>query len=121
MTNDTHGDGQARGTSRVTAAAQSLKTTISYLPGRLFGLLHEQYESDGQLVLFRCTECGYTSMSLGSLHAHIERHRGYTRFNIQIPLTKTAMGDFEKLMELTEVVRVDDEETVALEEVDDYA
>ena len=38
--------------------------------------IHEEYESDGGLVLFRCTECEFTSMSLGLLHAHVEGHRG---------------------------------------------
>jgi len=69
-------------------------------------LLHEQYDADGDLVLFGCTECDYVSMSLGGLHAHAETHRGYTRFGIQIPLTKTAMANVDELMELTEVVRV---------------
>ena len=34
-------------------------------------LLHEEYEDEqGRLVLFRCRECGWVSLSLGSLHAH---------------------------------------------------
>lgn len=70
-------------------------------------LLHEEYYVDDGLVLFRCTECGHTDMSLGGLHGHVERHRGYTRFNIQIPFTKTSMGRFEELMEYTEVLRVE--------------
>jgi len=35
----------------------------------LQSVLHEQYESDGDLVLFGCAECDYTSMSLGVLFA----------------------------------------------------
>ncbi len=81
-------------------------------------LLHEQYESGGDLVLFRCTECGWVSMSLGSLHAHVETHRGYTRFGIQIPFTKTAIANADELMKRTEVVRVQDTEEIALEEVE---
>ncbi|MGZ0745740.1 hypothetical protein [Haloparvum sp. AD34] len=81
-------------------------------------LLHEQYESDGSTVLFRCAECGYISLSLGSLHGHIERHRGYTRFNIQVPLTKTAMAKRNALMERTEVLRVDETSEISLEEVE---
>ncbi len=81
-------------------------------------LLHEQYESDGDLVLFRCSECGYIAMSLGSLHAHAETHRGYTRLGIQIPFTKTAMANVDELMKLTEVIRVDATEEIALEEVE---
>lgn len=80
--------------------------------------LHEEYESDGSLVLFRCTECGQTSMSLGSLHAHCEKHRGYTRWNIQLPLTKTSMADFDRLMDYTEVLRVEETSEISLEEVE---
>ena len=82
-------------------------------------LLHEQYESDGDLVLFRCTECEYTSLSLGNLHAHVESHRGYTRFNIQIPFTKTAMANVDELMQRTKVLRVTDTEEIGLDEVSD--
>jgi len=81
-------------------------------------LLHEQYEADGDLVLFRCTECDYTSMSLGGLHGHAESHRGYTRLGIQLPFTSTAPGRADELMKLTEVVRVADAEEIALEEVE---
>lgn len=80
---------------------------------------HEQHEIDGDLVLFRCSECGFASLSLGTLHAHVERHRGYTRFNIQVPFTKTSLANFEELMEYTEVLRVDETSEVSLEEVDD--
>lgn len=80
---------------------------------------HEQHETDGDLVLFRCSECGFASLSLGTLHGHVERHRGYTRFNIRVPFTKTSLANFEELMEYTEVLRVDETSEVALEEVDD--
>jgi len=81
-------------------------------------LLHEQYQSDGDLVLFRCTECDYASMSLGSTHSHIEKHRGYTRFNIQVPLTRTAIADSEELMKRTEILRVTNTEAIELQEVE---
>lgn len=81
-------------------------------------LLHEQYEADGDLVLFRCSECGYTSLSLGGAHGHIEKHRGYTRFNIQIPFTKTSMANVDRLMEYTEIVRVTDTEEITLDQVE---
>lgn len=84
-------------------------------PAELFHVEHET--SGGDLVLFRCTECRHTSLSLGSLHAHIERHRGYTRFGIQVPFTRTAMGNVDELMQRTEIVRVADVEAVGLEEV----
>ena len=81
-------------------------------------LLHEQYEIDGDLVLFRCRECGHTSMSLGSLHAHVETHRGYTRFGIQVPFTKTWFGNEYELMKRTEIVRVTETESMSLAEVE---
>jgi hypothetical protein len=77
-------------------------------------LLHEQYETaDGRPVLFRCTECGYRSQSLGSLHGHAEKHRGW--FGFQLPWR---YGDFEALMELTEVVAIEASEAVSLKEVE---
>jgi hypothetical protein len=86
--------------------------------GLLDGLVHTQYHSDGDLVVFRCFECGYASLSLGSLHAHAERHRGYGRFNIQVPFTKTSQGRFGELMKLTEVLRISDPEKINIGEVD---
>lgn len=80
--------------------------------------LHEQYESDGDLVLFKCTECDYVSLSLGSLHAHVEGHRGYTRFNIQVPFTKTAMANVDRLMKYTTVLRVESARQISLSEVE---
>lgn len=80
-------------------------------------LLHEQYESDGGLVVFRCKECGHISLSLGGLHGHAEKHRGYTPLNISIPFTKTSMGKFDELMKLTEVLRVDETTQISLNEV----
>lgn len=80
----------------------------------LLDYLHEQYQThDGRPVLFRCTECGYRSQSLGSLHAHIEGHRGW--FGFQLPWR---YGDADALMELTEVVAIEDSEAVSLAEVD---
>lgn len=84
----------------------------------LLDRLHEQYESGGDLVLFRCRECDYTSFSLGGTHAHIEGHRGYTRFNIQIPFTKTAMANVDELMKRTEILRVTETNEIEIEEVD---
>lgn len=84
----------------------------------LLNALHEQYEADGDVVLFRCRECGYTSLSLGGCHGHIERHRGYTPLNIQLPFTDTSPGDFDRLMESTEVVAVEKTRRVELSEVE---
>jgi hypothetical protein len=73
----------------------------------LADLLHQEHELDGNLVLFRCSECGQVELSLGSLHGHVERHRGYTRLGIQLPFTKTSPGAVDQLMEHTDVLRVD--------------
>lgn len=81
-------------------------------------MLHEEYESGGKLILFRCSECGQTELSLGALHGHIESHRGYTRFNIQVPFTDTAMADFGRLMEYTDVLRVDETSEISLADVE---
>lgn len=84
----------------------------------LLDLLHDEYQADGQPVLFRCTDCGRLDQSLGSLHAHIERHRGYTRLNIQLPFTRTSPGDADELMKRTEVLRIDGTTEVSLNEVE---
>lgn len=84
----------------------------------LLDQLHEQYESQGKPVLFRCRECGHLSQSIGSLHAHIEGHRGYTRLNIQVPFTKTAMANYDELMQRTEILRVDGATEIGLKEVE---
>lgn len=82
-------------------------------------LLHEEYYSDGDLVLFRCDKCGYTSMSLGWIHSHIETHRGYTRLNIQLPFTKTAPANVGELMKLTTILRITQaEELDSLDQVE---
>lgn len=53
--------------------------------------------------LYRCTECGKESESLGRLHAHAEKHRGL--FGLQLPWR---YGDYEALMEMTEVIELDE-------------
>ena len=73
--------------------------------------------TETDIVIYRCTECGKISVSLGWLHGHVEKHRGYTRFGIQLPLTKTSPGDFGRLMEYTEVLRVEEYEEVGLDDV----
>ena len=84
----------------------------------LLDWFHEEYYSDGDLVLFLCTECGHTSLSLVALHGHVERHRGYTRFGIQIPLTRTSPANVDELMKRTEIVRISETEEISLEEVE---
>ena len=84
----------------------------------LLDFLHEEYTADGGLVLFRCAECGQTYLSLGSCHAHVEGHRGYTRLGIQVPFTKTALANTDELMQRTEVLRVDETSTISLAEVE---
>lgn len=81
--------------------------------------LHEEHETaDGSLVLFQCTECGYVSLSLARLHGHIERHRGYTRFNIQLPFTQTSPGNLDELNDRTRILRTDETTEITREEVE---
>lgn len=82
----------------------------------LLDRFHEEYESNGDIVLFRCKECGHTSMSLGYFHAHVEKHRGRGPFNMLI--WPWNIGDFDALMEYTEVLRVDETDEIMLNEVD---
>lgn len=58
------------------------------------------------LFLYRCTECGKTSLSLGSLHSHIEKHTPWYSW-----------GNFDRLMQHTEILEVKETEEVTLEEV----
>lgn len=84
----------------------------------LLDYLHEEYYADGDLVVFRCSECGYTSLSLGSLHAHIEGHiSGYTRLNIRLPVGRTSYGNFHRLMRFTDVLKVKDTTKIELDDV----
>jgi len=93
-------------------------TNQSQTTNLLERVFHEQYSCEGDLVIFQCRECGYASLSPGSTHAHIEGHRGYTRFNIQIPFTKTAMANVDQLMKRTDVLRVTNTEQIELSEVE---
>jgi len=80
-------------------------------------LLHEQYESDGDLVVFECDQCGYVSLSLGSLHAHIEGHQSFLRWAARmLPLVGEDYA--EPLMEQTNVLRVEEADAISLEEVE---
>lgn len=79
-------------------------------------LLHEQYEVDGDTVLFRCTECGEVYLSIGSMHAHANGHLGFLRaLYHHLPIVG---GPFDAAMEHTEVLRVTDTEPIDLEEVE---
>jgi len=83
----------------------------------LLDKLHEQYESEGQLVVFRCQECGYATLSLGGLHAHIEGHQStITHFLRMLPLV--GPDYVEPLMDQTNILRVDETATIGLEEVE---
>lgn len=68
-----------------------------------------------ELLIYRCTECGKVSVSIGWLHAHIEKHHGFGPWNI-IP-NPLKMGRFKPKMEYTEILRVDEYSEVGLEEV----
>jgi hypothetical protein len=70
------------------------------------------------MILYRCTECGKESVSVGWLHAHIEaKHTGFGPFNL-IP-NPFALGNFDRDMDMTEVLRATDPEQVTIDEVDD--
>jgi hypothetical protein len=83
----------------------------------LTDLLHEEYEADGDLVLFRCSECGYTSLSLGSLHAHVEGHWSFLGW-FKWHWWNVWRSDESKWMDHTEILRVDEAEAISLEEVE---
>lgn len=81
---------------------------------RLLGVLRApQYQAGEDPVVYRCKECGKVSVSIGWIHAHIEGHRGI--FGFQFPWR---YGDWDALMERTEVIRVDESSVVDIEEVE---
>lgn len=57
-------------------------------------------------TMYRCTECGALSLSLGKLHAHAEKHRG-TFLGLQLPWK---VGDPNELMEYTEIIELEEKE-----------
>lgn len=58
------------------------------------------------LTLYRCTECGKLSVSIGWLHAHIDgKHRGWGPFNLLPPIWPT-YGHYPSLMAYTQTLRV---------------
>lgn len=63
-------------------------------------------ETEVKHTIYRCTECGAHSLSIGKLHAHIERHRGL--FGLQLPWR---VADADELMDKTEIVVVEEAET----------
>lgn len=67
--------------------------------------MSEQEESGltMQTCIYRCTECGAQSLSIGKLHAHIEKHRGL--FGIQWPWN---VGDADELMDYTEIILLEE-------------
>lgn len=54
--------------------------------------------------LYRCTECGKLSTSIGYIHGHVETHRGWGPFNFLPPLS---IGNANKLDEFTEEIDVE--------------
>lgn len=76
-------------------------------------------QSSGE-VLYRCTECGKTSVSIGWLHAHIDsKHHGFGPFNL-IP-NPLALGNFDRCMEKTIVLQVESASVVSLDEVENVS
>jgi len=81
-------------------------------------LLHEQYyTTDGDPVVFRCRECDYTSLSVGSIHAHAEQHRDIAidPFGLLIPPWR--LGNHDELWGHVEIAVVDSDRTVGREAV----
>jgi len=68
-----------------------------------------QATQQDELVIYRCTQCGKLSVSLGWLHGHIEKHQGFGPFNL-IPDPRK-MANPDALNEKTEAIRVTDYET----------
>lgn len=62
-----------------------------------------------EFFVFRCKECGKIKTSLGSLHGHAERHTGFF-----------SVANVDKLMSLTEILRVKEVEEVSLEEFEKW-
>lgn len=56
-----------------------------------------------EYVLYECVECGKVSVSIGWLHAHIERHLGWGPFNMLPP---PFPGNYKALNKLTREIRV---------------
>lgn len=69
-----------------------------------FNLNHEPF------FIYRCTACGKTSMSIGTLHSHADSHTPWYSF-----------GNFDGLMEYTEVLKITETETASLDEVKEKA
>ena len=59
----------------------------------------------GEFQLYRCTECGKVSVSLGWIHGHAEKHNGLGPFNIIPDPRRTANPD--ALNEFIEVIEVE--------------
>ena len=57
---------------------------------------------DSDIEIYRCTECGKISVSLGWLHGHIEKHRPIWKF--------WKVGEPAFLDERTEILSVTDYE-----------
>lgn len=75
----------------------------------------EDHTAHASHHIYRCTECGTQTLSLGKLHSHIEKHRGL--FGIQWPWS---VGDFDELLDLTEVVVVEEVETYTGDDVREW-
>lgn len=82
-------------------------------------LLHTEHrDSQGRLVLFRCTDCGNVYLSLGSLHAHVESHWSLLG-SLRWHWTHWFRDEpAEKWMRSTEIVAVEAVEPISMEQVD---
>ena len=74
-------------------------------------------EDDDQLIIYRCTECGHLSTSLGYIHGHAEKHNpGLDPWGLIPDPRKTANPDH--LNTMVEAVRVEEFTTHHPDEVE---
>ncbi|MCU4926910.1 hypothetical protein OB905_13125 [Halobacteria archaeon AArc-dxtr1] len=64
-----------------------------------------------EIEIYRCKECGKISTSLGWLHGHAGKHRGWGISWLRI-VPPWKVGDAEALMEMTETLQITDYEVV---------
>ena len=53
-----------------------------------------------EIQIYRCTECGKLSVSVGWLHGHIEKHRPLWKF--------WKIGSTDDLQERTEIITIEE-------------
>lgn len=85
------------------AVADAAGISVAALREAFHDIRDAEFEEAETFYLYRCTECGKLSVSLGYLHGHAEKHRGWGPWN----LLPAIPGDEAALMELTEVLEAE--------------